>query len=176
MMQVLDKVMQTDFLGRDFLTWLWFRSETGEGRFNLPRTGAAELWFDGPVTLQSEGSAGAEKVVCSSEVLTEARFALKEGRKVVQATLRITTGDDEWVCVMDALWLNFKSVKIPGTMRDKGEDPEGLFYERVFLMERLTGIMDELYGSFLDLRLSPAWREEELPRLNAWVAGPSIPA
>lgn len=165
-MQALDKALQTYFLGRDFLTWLWFKSETNEGRFKLDLAGDVEVWFDGPLTLQSEGSVGAEKVVCSSDALTEARLALSEGRKVAQATLRIRSGSDEWVCVIDSLWMNLRSVKPPKTAG--GDDYDAQFYERVFLLERLTAVIDDLYSAFLSLRLSPEWRKEELPALRAW--------
>ncbi len=172
-MQVIDKAVQTEFIGRDFLTWLWFKSETGEGSFRLDKAGDVEVWFDGPVTLQSEGSAGAEKVVCSNEALSEARFALTEGRKVVRATLRVNSGDDEWVCGLDSLWLNFRGVKLPKTMKEKEKDREGIFYERAFLIERLLGIMDEIFGLFLELRLSGKWREEEFILLKEWANGSS---
>jgi len=172
-MQVVDKALETEYVGRDFLTWLWFKSETGEGRFRLDKAGDVELWFDGPVTLQSEGSAGAEKVVCSNEALTEARFALTEGRKVVKATIRVKAGEDEWVCGLDSLWLNFRGVRLPKTVKEKEEDREGIFYERAFLIERLVGIMDEFFALFLKLRLSGRWREEEFPLLKAWVNGSS---
>ena len=170
-MQTLDKAVQTYFLGRDFLTWLWFKSETGEGRFNSVQSGEIEVWFDGPLTLQSEGSLGAEKVICSSDALTEARLALNEGRKVARATLRIRSGDDEWMCVIDSLWMNFRSVKPPKTAG--GDDYDAQFYERVFLLERLTAIIDDLYAAFLTARLSSDWRRQELPAFRAWALGAS---
>jgi len=34
-MQLMDKAKATRFLVRSFLVWLWYKSETGEGAFDL---------------------------------------------------------------------------------------------------------------------------------------------
>ncbi len=171
-MQVLDKAVETEFLGREFLTWLWYQSHRREAVFKLEKAGDLELWFDGPVALQSDGSATTQKILCSSETLTEAKLALREGRKVVRANLRVVSGNEEWSLTVEPLWLNLKSLRLPKT----GGEDEGLFYERVFLIERITAIMDELFELFLEIRTSPRWREEELPAMRQWVEGGAIPA
>ena len=42
-MQLFEKVKDNEFLGREFLVWLWFRSDVREGRFSLGEAGDAEL-------------------------------------------------------------------------------------------------------------------------------------
>ena len=34
-MDLIEKMRRTDFLGPEFLTWLWFRTETQSGPFDL---------------------------------------------------------------------------------------------------------------------------------------------
>ena len=46
-MQLLEKVKKTEFLGREFLVWLWFKIETGEGLFKINKKSPAELLFEG---------------------------------------------------------------------------------------------------------------------------------
>jgi recombination associated protein RdgC len=61
-MQVLEKVEETESLGREFLAWLWFKSEADEGFFDLGEAGKAELLFDGRMTLQVERDLGVETI------------------------------------------------------------------------------------------------------------------
>ncbi|HUT71614.1 MAG TPA: hypothetical protein VMW89_13155 [Desulfatiglandales bacterium] len=170
-MEVLERVRRTEFLGRDFLTWLWFKSEANEGRFDLGELGMVELWFDGKVTLQSDSDQDVETITCSGEnpSLREARFALTKSKKVTQAKLRLIVGDNEWSFTLDSTWLNFKSLKTPTVVHDKKDDPEGLFYERVLLIEQPLRAIDTLFSSFIKIRTSPEWGTQELPALIEWV-------
>jgi len=170
-MEVLERVRRTEFLGRDFLIWLWFKSETNGRQFDLGDLGTVELWFDGRVTLQSDGDTCAETITCSGEnpPLREARFALTKGKKVTQAALRLILGDNEWSFTLDSTWLNFKSLKIPAVAYDKKDDPDGLFYERIFLIEQPLRAIDTLFSAFIKTRTSPEWDTQELPVLMEWI-------
>jgi hypothetical protein len=170
-MEVLERIRKTEFLGRDFLTWLWFKSETNEGRFDLGDLGTVGLWFDGKVTLQSNGDKYAETITCSGEnpSLREARFALTKSKKVTQARLRLIGGDNEWSFTLDSTWLNFKSLKTPTVEHDKKDDPDGLFYERIFLIEQPLRAIDTLFSAFVKIRTSLEWDTQELPALMEWI-------
>ena len=170
-MELLERVRRTEFLGRDFLIWLWFKSETNEGRFDLGDLGTVELWFDGRVTLQSDSDQDVETITCSGEnpSLREARFALTKSKKVTQAALRLIVGDNEWSFTLDSTWLNFKSLKTPTVAHDKKDDPEGLFYERIFLIEQPLRAIDTLFSAFIKTRTSPEWDTQELPALMEWI-------
>jgi hypothetical protein len=169
-MQLMEEARNYEFLGREFLVWLWFRSHTNEGRFSLGEAGDAEIWLDGRVVLESEKD-GTEKVICLGEKshLREGRFALAEYKTITEATLRLIIGDEEWSFILDSRWMNFKSFKTPKVMQDHQKDPEGLFYEKFQLIEKALNAMDAVYSSFLKIRLSPEWQAEELPALIEWI-------
>ena len=169
-MQLLEKVRETEFLGKEFLAWLWFRTETERGHFQLGDK-TIEIWFDGKIILQGENERGLETITCSGESqnMKEARFALAENKEVVQATLVLSMDDNQWTFVLDSLWLNFKTFKTPKVIQDKRDDPDGLFYEKIFLIEAAVSAMDDIYAQFLKLRLSPEWVTEELPAFSQWV-------
>jgi recombination associated protein RdgC len=169
-MQLLEKVRKTEFLGREFLAWLWFRTETERGHFKLGDK-SIEIWFDGKITLQGENERGLETITCSGESqnMKEARFALAENKEVVQATLILSMDDNQWTFVLDSLWLNFKTFKTPKVIQDKRDDPDGLFYEKMFLIEAAVSAVDDIYAEFIKLRISPEWSGEELPALSRWV-------
>ena len=170
-MQLMEIVRETEFLGKEFLLWLWFRAETERGFFDLGDDGRAEVWFDGKITLKSESERGLETVTCTgrSSNMREARFALAEDKQVVQAALKLAVGDDQWSFALDSTWMNLRSFKSPRVVQDRGEDPDGVFYEKVFLMERALSAMDKIYSAFIELRLSPRWTDEEGPELARWI-------
>ena len=171
-MQLLEKVRKTEFLGREFLVWLWFRADTDRGLFDFGEKGSAELWFDGKITLQSENEMGVETITCAGKAsnMKEARFALAEGKEIIQAAIKLDIGDNQWSFVLDSTWMNFRTFKTPGVMQDKKDDPDGIFYEKMFLIEEAVSVMDEIYQSFIKLRVSPEWETEEHPALVKWIS------
>ena len=171
-MQLLEKVRETQFLGREFLVWLWFRAETDRGLFDLGGKGTAELWFDGKITLQSESERGVETITCAGNTsnMKEARFALAADKEVVQATVKLVINDIQWSFVLDATWMNFNNFRSPKVMQDRGEDPDGIFYEKMFLIEEAVSAMDEIYSAFIKRRLSPEWASQERPALVKWIS------
>ena len=170
-MQLMEKVRQTEFLGREFLLWLWFQCEINEERFDLGENGQAELWFDRRIVLQAESDEGVEKITCSGENphLREARFALTKNKEITEAMIKLTIDDNEWSFILDSTWMNFKSFKTPKVMQDTKEDPEGLFHEKFFLIEKALTTMDAIYASFIKIRISPKWETHELPAILSWV-------
>jgi hypothetical protein len=170
-MQLMERVRRGEFLGREFLVWLWFRSETREGMFDLGEEGTAELRIDRRIVLQGEGDEGAEKVTCTGENphLREARFALTEHKEITEAMIRLVLGDNEWSFILDSVWMNFKSFKTPKVFQDKGEDPEGIFYEKMFLINQAVSAIETIYSQFINMRVSPDWESRELPALRKWI-------
>ena len=171
-MHLLEKVRETEFLGREFLLWLWFRAETERGFFDVGEKERAEVWFDGKITLRSENEKGVETIICSGNTsnMREARFALTEEKKVVQATVKLAMGDNQWSFTLDSTWLNFTTFKSPRVVQDREEDPDGVFYEKIFLMEKAISAMDKIYAFFIKLRLSPEWDNKEGPELAGWIS------
>jgi len=170
-MQLMDTVRKTAFLGSEFLVWLWFKSETQDGIFDLGDRGKGELYLDGKITLQSENERGVETITCAGEApdMREARFALAEEKDIRQATLKLIIGENQWSFVLDCTWLNFRSFKAPRVMNDRNKDPEGLFYEKTYLIEEAVSAMDKIFAAFIRRRVSPEWATEECPALARWI-------
>lgn len=170
-MQVLEKVRDTEHLGREFLAWLWFKTDTDGGLFDLNESKKAELWFDGKMTLQSEHDLGVETITFTGNHthMKEARFALSEKKEITQAMVKLSIGDDLWSFVLDSKWMNFKSLKTPKVMKDKEEDPDGIFYEKTFLMQEAITAVDIIFSDFIRLHISPEWKTKEHPALVKWI-------
>jgi hypothetical protein len=170
-MKLLEKVTKTEFLGREFLAWLWFRAETEQGVYDLPDGGKADLWFDGKITLQGENERGVETITCTGEAqnMKEARFALAESKGITQAMVKLGIGDTLGSYIIVSPGLIFWTFKPPRVMQDKKDDPDGLFYEKVFLIEEAVAAVNEIYAYFMKLRFDPEWNEKELPALKKWI-------
>jgi len=173
------------FLGREFLTWLWFRCESDGGTFELPGLGggaaagdeadgeggaAAEVGvvFNDYVSLISDGEDREESIVKkgSPHRSAEARTALLVGKLVAAAKLEIARGERSFTATVVGETLDFRSVKYPDP---QGDDPEERAVERLEAMRELTDIIDALYGMFLGVRTSPAWDAREVPAMTRWI-------
>ena len=51
-MNLFESINQTRFLGKEFLTWLWYRSESAGGVFPLADEKSVTLWFDDRIVLE----------------------------------------------------------------------------------------------------------------------------
>ncbi len=159
------------FLGFEFLTWIWFFVEKGEGRVPLPdgKVGEVHLGERFVLTLPGEGR---EKIVCTTQAnsLHEARTALQKGKFVQEVQLLIIIGDNEYLLTLDsALWA-VKSLKTPKQMKDFREDDEdGFFLEKMYFIEEVSAALNALYRKFLQQRLTSSWEREVLPSVKAWM-------
>ncbi|RME54361.1 MAG: hypothetical protein D6795_04295 [Deltaproteobacteria bacterium] len=172
-MDLFTLLTEKGFIGSEFLTWLWFRSETGDGIFTLPATPRhpeekVEVWFDDRLTLRAERGQSLENILKggSPSISKEAKTALMEGKKVVGAKIRILRGTLDWTFTIKAETLDIHALKLPEIDH---EDEETAFFDRIDLVEQLETLIERLFDDFLHLRLSPRWREEELPAMRRWV-------
>ncbi|MEW5803247.1 MAG: hypothetical protein AB1847_14210 [bacterium] len=170
-MDMVRLVQEKKFLGREFLTWLWFQSDSHLGVITPEGSQPVELWIDNKITLESEDQENVEKVICHGEnsEMLEAREALSQGKKVTQASFKLSMNDAEWHFTLDDCWLNFRACKTPKVMLDKKEDPDGLFFEKAFLLQEVIRVVEQLFNQFMKIRISPEWMTEHLPAIQHWI-------
>ncbi len=160
-------------LGREFLTWLWFKSEERNGMISIPGAGDMELLLVRRLVLESGDGEYAETVVCQGmhADLKEGKEALRQGKKIKEARIKLGRDEDTWEFTLKADRFSFQSLKLP-VMTDKLDDPEdrdGAILERLYLIETATKTMISIFRLFLDLRLSPRWLSTEAPRIKNWL-------
>jgi hypothetical protein len=170
LMDILDKIEKTEIIGKDFLAWLWFKSETQKGVFDLGDDLHAEIIIDGKMTLETDEIQDSVTCSCASPLMKEARFALMENKKITKAAIKLTINEeDEFFFRLDSRWMNFRLFKTPKVIQDLKDDPEGFFYEKTGLVERAVAIMDSVFLNFIKIRVSPEWESSELPALIKWI-------
>ena len=155
------------FLGREFLTWLWYRCEADGGTFDLP-DGEVGVVFNDYVALVSEGEEREENICRkgSAHRSREARTALFVGKVVSAAKLEIARGERSFRATISGETLDVRGAKYPDP---ESEDPLERTVERLQAMEELGEIVDALYAQFLAIRLSSRWEEKEAPAMTKWI-------
>lgn len=160
-MDLVTRIQRTRFLGREFLTWLWYRTDLAQGdaAFELGDR-KVDLWFDARLTLEALGDVKEQNVV-KSETPTEteeARASLQSGKQVREARLRLVADDKQWTMTVRADDLSIHGLKVPGLITREEEEQ---LHERLSLMEEAEDLVDLLFARFLEVRLDDdAWRTE----------------
>ncbi len=166
-MDIINRINATRYLGREFLTWLWYRSATQQGIFELP-DGAVEVWFDARLTLESQGDLKEQNVIKaeSPTETTEAHAALLTGKLVSEARLRVVHGQKQWSLAMKGDTLGVSGVKIPALLSREDDDQ---LYERFMLIEEIEDMLAALFRQFMELRLDDALWRPEIQAIRTWV-------
>lgn len=166
-MSTLTLATDHDYLGREFLTWIWFLCEVEGGTFELP-SGVVDMVVEDNLVLvghDDEDSATQVKGGKPSQ-RPEAASALASGMTARRARLIAARGEREWSFTLDAETLDLRSVKVPNA---EAEEPLEALTERLESAEELRKITEELYGKFLSLRLSDGWDGKEAERMRSWI-------
>ncbi|MCP3888594.1 MAG: hypothetical protein GY702_06930 [Desulfobulbaceae bacterium] len=180
-MDLVDLIVEKRFLGQEFLTWLWWKSEERGGSIALENKGDITVVFEKHMVLESGEGESSEKIVCTGlqAELQEARTGLQMGKKLEQARILIGHNNYEYSLTLVGSLMEFKNVRLPKTETtesDKGDNPEeieGMILERIYLIEELIKLVNELFHLFLVVRVADTWRDE-LQRVRDWVEKSAI--
>jgi hypothetical protein len=156
------------WLGREFLTWLLWRTESGDPLVEREGTGVVVL-FTGRLVLR--GVAGDVTELSARGALApyaeQVRRALDEGLLVHGARLRLTHGEKVYEATVDAEFLDVRAATLPELMAEEEDDRT---LERLYLAEQLSGILDALLGEFFQVRASAAWAKKTVPAMKRWMS------
>ncbi len=151
-------------LGRDFLTWLWYKSEQNNGIFKTVSGEDFALYIEQKVVVEGGEGESREKAVCTGLMseLREAKLGLRTGKKVVKAKIKVEQDSNEWIMEVDAADFTFSGLKTPkvDTKLEEGDDPDSIFLEKIFLVEKGVGFLDDVFHSFVEKRFSIDWQGE----------------
>jgi hypothetical protein len=158
-------------IGREFLPWLWFKSDESNGAVAIAGLGDVGVAFTRRMVLKSGEGNFLQSVVCQGlhTDLQEGKAALRQGKRIREARIILERDSQKWEFTIKADRFSFQSLKLPETGRDDDDsnDPSGRILERIYLVELAVETMDRLFNLFLDIRLSRDWAGE-LSRMAAW--------
>jgi recombination associated protein RdgC len=158
-----------EFLGKEFLTWLWYKIEISSGLISLPKHKEIEIYFDRRIVLEKKNNKDIDKIAYNGNIhgATEIKSGLASGKQVKEARIKVGRGSTEWSFILKADNLSFSSLKLSQFPGEK-QDTEGLFYENMSKIEEVTAIIDELFDIFVNIRTSNKW-EEEIPKIREFI-------
>ncbi len=167
----VDKKQDASLAGREFMTWLWFKSEERNGRISMPSNQEAELNFLKKVVLEAGEGEYAQGVVCHGihAELKEGKEAIRQGKKVKEAVIKLIHDQNDWEFTLKADTFDFQSLKLPAmAWQETQEDSSGKMLERIYLIENAAKLIDQLYAFFLEIRYSPQW-EPQIKSMAKWL-------
>ena len=175
-MDLVDLIAEKRFLGQEFLTWLWYKSEERGGAVFLENSGTdVEMIFEKHILLESGEGDSYEKLICQGlqAELKEARTGLAMGKKIEQARIMLVIDQYEFRLTLKGSLFEFRSVRLPKTMEGSEESDEAgaveaRLLDRIGLYEMLLRTTDELFRMFVTVRAGSDW-PQELAKLNAWI-------
>lgn len=161
--EVPDGKVEQD-VGTEFLTWLWYFSETTGG---MNEDFAFAL--DGPFTFIHEGLGAHEIVVRKGNpgISQEAKSALLAGKKLKKAKLTVAHGESAFTCLIDAYSWSFSSLKLPKA--EEHLDPISEFENRMILIQTFINAIESVFKRFMTIRVDQKLWTEELVGIRKWV-------
>lgn len=158
--------------GREFLTWLWFKAETQNGRVALNEGRELGVLLEGPLTFMHEGN-GAHAALLKKgapENSIEAKTCLLSGKKLKEAKITFALDDETiWSFGFEADQFLVRGLKLP---QSEGPlDAISRFQERMINLEHWRDIFVDLFGAFVDVRSQSGKWKSAVADIREWVKG-----
>lgn len=151
------------WLGREFLTWLLWKSESTADIIEGVR-----VVFVDRVTLRGIKGEVSEVTLKGkqSPYSQECKHALSNGLLLHTARVKFMSGEREWEATLDAEYLDVRAGKVPQLLSEEEDDR---LTERLDLTEQLSTMLDGLVEAFLEVRTQSTWRKKVVPALQDWM-------
>ncbi len=148
-----------NFLGREFLTWLWFKSETQNHKVKIKDIGEFQLFIDNKIILSSASGSVRENSLKgnSPAYAPEASAALCAGKMLSEAKFILQNQELNWSFSLSAEDLSLRSVKLPQIAKESSSEH---FAQRVAYTKMLNDIIESLYKEYINLRLTEHFKKE----------------
>jgi hypothetical protein len=168
-----------DFIGNEFLLWLWHEAEIRNGTIKTggaSEGGAGELaiLIDRALDLDcAYGQTGKDTLRGDGPTrMPEARDAVRTGKLPRKAGMILEQAGNQYSLTFNPETFGCNSAKLPDV--EEAETPRVLFEERITLLRDLCGALDGLFATFLKQRAGSAW-EGQTGNLRRWILQPAKP-
>jgi hypothetical protein len=164
------------FIGNEFLTWLWFIIDTDQAYLRKLDESFTTLYVGNRIVLENKVNDNSEIITIKGDDagLEEGLLSLQKGAVVIEINLCYTSENQEWVFTLKGENLSFSGLKLPDTgPLESKDDVEGVVLEKAYLAEKAIQIVQTLYFAFLTIRCSNEWVDDVVPSIKGWIkAGP----
>lgn len=162
-----------DFLGNEFLLWLWHEADARDGAVITEACGEVTLMVDQMLALDcAYGQSGRDWLRGTRPShMPEARDALRSGKVPRRMGLILDASRQQFSLNLSAEALAATSAKLPEVEADSSRQ---LFEERIALLRDLGDAIDGLFEAFLKVRAGSAW-EAQISAIRRWIQAPKKP-
>lgn len=156
-----------DYLGNEFLLWLWWWLETQSDSISLSDESKVTGMLNRTLALQCpRGESGKESITADAPTrLPESLQALKSGKLPRKVGMSLVRDGEQYDLVLQAESLAVGAAAIESPDREKGRSA---LEERVAAVRRLSETIDLLFEAFLAQRLGRKWNEP-LDSIQTWL-------
>lgn len=164
-----------DFLGNEFLLWLWWILEEHEGSVEIDVEGQSRkdsigILFDKTLNMDCAWGVGGKQTLTGDGPtrLMEAADALVTGKWPRKAGLMVADEDsnEQWELTFQADMMILSSIKLPDP--DEAQSPREVIEARILACRRIAEVFTRMYSRFLDVRISNNW-ETRREAISKWI-------
>lgn len=162
MMDIAVAYNQFGFMGKEFLTWLWYVVENKEDQGFKDASGNP-FFFAINDKITCENRAGEEsvetvKIKGDGADLKEALVSLNKGALISELSLNVQYMDNSWDFVLKGENFNISGLKHPATSRPKSdEDLDGAILEKIYLWGIVPDLINAAFRDFYKKRTHDSW-------------------
>jgi hypothetical protein len=158
-----------DFLGNEFLLWLWHYVEQESDTLKLMDNSEVALMIARTLQLECpRGQTGRESISSDGPAkLPEAHRAIQAGKLPRKMGLTLVRQDSQYELTLQAESLAVSGARLPAP---EGDEERARLEERVTQVRHLLETLDLMYAAFLQHRLGDAWAKET-SRIKKWLHG-----
>ncbi|HVP11969.1 MAG TPA: hypothetical protein VMV94_12380 [Phycisphaerae bacterium] len=159
-----------DFLGNEFLLWLWYTLWTEGDTIKLPDGTEAAVMFVKQLMLECpRAENGKELITCDGPTqLPESRRAIASGKLPRKAGLMVSRQGQQYEFTLQAETFNISSATLPKTETNGNGNGHARAEERAEQIRHLGQTVDLLFQTFLQRRLSGEW-QTKLQQMTVWL-------
>lgn len=162
------------FIGNEFLTWLWYLIENESEKLVDGKNHLVILEIGNKIVLENNVSEDSSEVITikgDDADLKEGIIALKKGAVVTELHLVLRENELEWRFTIKGESFHYSGLKTPETGKiEKKEDIDGAILERSYLYGKVIDTIDDLFHTFIEIRISDQWAKEVVPQIKGWIA------
>jgi hypothetical protein len=156
----------------DFLTWLWFRTESENGELEPQVAGKVVLWVEDRLRLVGMDGESHDVTLKTGDVgkSAEAASALGGKKQTAEARFGMIREDREYRFLVKAETFDLCGLKAPKASVE-GDDADAwkaAALVRANGLAEVAQVLDCLYAEYLELRLSGAWERATHPEMQRW--------
>jgi hypothetical protein len=160
------------FLGEEFLTWLWYVIEKDQNLIKNFDKDFIALEIGNRIVFENRRKESAERITIKGDgaSLEEGILTLKKGALVTELNVVFKSAELTWQFTLKGESLNVSSLNLPSTgMPESDEYIEGVVLEKTFLYDKILKILEKIFIHFVKLRLSNRWQNKMVPKIRDWI-------